>query len=210
MADAVRASLDRVRAFHRGEAEATSDELDVALGLSPRRGSDAPFEDPELVARHPGQSFADLPTPYDVTRGLFETLDLGPDDVVFDLGCGTGRVVLYGAAVCPAAFFGIEIVEERVAEGRAAIEASGQARVTIVQGSALELDLAPATVVYLARPFGDENEAKMMARLATEARKRRLRVVTHRIRPGRIDEVAFEVVSVGTLSFYRSRHPART
>jgi SAM-dependent methyltransferase len=196
---------DLVRAFHRGIADATSEALDEALGLPRRQPVLGIHEDEDLVRRHPGESFADLPTPYDVARGLFETLALDEDDVVFDLGCGTGRVVLYGAAVSPARFRGIEIVEERVAIAQDAIRASGLGRVTVVGGSVLDHDLSEPSVFCMARPFGDDTEARVFARLYEEARRRDVMVVTHRIRPGLLDARILEPISTGTLNIHRSR-----
>lgn len=197
--------LELIRAFHRGEVVATDDDLDAALGLPRRQPVMAIHEDPELVRRHPGESFADLPTPFDVARGLFETLDLDADDVVFDLGCGTGRVVLYGAAVTPARFHGIEIVEERVVIAQEAIRASGIERVTFVDGSVLDHDLSQPTVFYMARPFTDEIEQRVFARLYEEAQRRDVTVVTHRIRPGLLDPAILVPISTGMLSIHRSR-----
>ncbi len=197
--------LDLVRAFQRSAVEPGDDELDAALGLPPRKPVLGIYEDPELARRHPHESFADLPTPFDVTRGLFEALDLGPDDVLFDLGCGTGRVVLYGAVVSPARFVGIEIVEERVEVARDAVRASGIERVTFVAASALDHELSTPSVLYLSRPFADEIEAKVVAKIQDEARRRALTVVTHRMRPGRFDPAVLEPISTGTLTIYRSR-----
>lgn len=205
---AIAQGLDLVRAFHRAAAEPTDDELDAALGLPRREPILGIHEDAELVRRHPGESFADLPTPFDVTRGLFETLDLDGDDVLFDLGCGTGRVVLYGAVVSRARFCGIEIVEERVVVAQEAVRKSGIERVTFVAGSALDHELSTPTVLYLSRPFADAIEAQVVTRIHDEARRRPLTVVTHRMRPGRFDPAILEPIAIGTLSIHRSRAPS--
>lgn len=60
-------------------------------------------------------------TDYQVTRYLLNKVKPGPQDIVYDLGCGYGRVILYGALTTEARYRGIEIVGERVsdeAEGR--------------------------------------------------------------------------------------------
>jgi len=193
-----------VRAFHLGTTDPSEEAMDAALGLPQRVPILGIYEDPDLARRHPGESFADLPTPFAIARGLFEALALSADDVMFDLGCGTGRVVLYGAAVTPARFHGIEIVEGRVEVGQVAVRTSGLDRVTIACGSVMDHDLSAASVFYMCRPFGDETEAKVVERLHAEARRRPIRVVTHRVRPGRLDPSILEPISTGTLTIYRS------
>ncbi len=201
--------MELALAFHRGEVESSDDEVDAALGLPARRPTGQPFEDEALLRRHPGESFADLPTPYPVARGLLEMLQLGADDVFFDLGCAEGRVLLYGGVTTPARFVGIEIVEERAKVARRAAHALGLApRVSVVTGNVLDADLSLATVFYLFRPFGEETEAKVLLRLHDEARRRAVVVVTHRIAPGHLDPELFEPLATGLLQVHRSAGPA--
>lgn len=194
-----------MRAYHQGEVEPTDEALDAALGLPPRQPVLGIHEDPRLARRHPGESFADLPTPFDVTRGLYEALALGEDDLLYDLGCGSGRVVLYGAVVTPARFRGIEIVEERIDVALEAVRRSGIERVTFIAASALDHEISEPSVLYLSRPFADEIETLVVAKIHAEARRRALTVVTHRMRPGRFDTSTLEPISTGTLTIYRSR-----
>lgn len=197
--------LDLVRAFHRREVEASDEALDAALGLPPRTPTGQPFEDEELVRRHPGESFADLPTPYVVARDLFEVLHPTEDDVVLDLGCAMGRVVLYGGVVTGARLVGIEIVEERAAIAAAAVEALGLApRVSIVAGNVLAHDLSRATIVYMFRPFGEATEAEVVRRLHDEARRRPLTVATMRMNRVTFDPDVFDAVATGTLTVHGS------
>lgn len=198
--------LDLVRAFHRREVEVSDEVLDAALGLPPRRPTGQPFEDEALVRRHPGESFADLPTPYVVARDLFDLLRPSADDVVLDPGCAMGRVVLYGGVVTGARLVGIEIVEERAAIGAAAAEALGLApRVAIVAGNVLAHDVSRATIVYMFRPFGEATEAEVVRRLHDEARRRPLTVATMRMARVTFDPDVFEPVATGALRIAASR-----
>lgn len=194
-----------IAAFHRGEVDVGDPALDVAIGLPPREPTGQPFETPALLERHPGESFADLPTPYAVARGLFEMLELGAADVFFDLGCAEGRVLLYGAVVTEARFVGIEIVEERAQIALGAVAALGLAdRVEVQCANVLEASLERATVFYLFRPFGEATEARVLARLHEQGRARAIIVVTHRITPGQMDPGVFEPVATGLLQVHRS------
>ena len=198
--------LDLVRAFHRREVEVSDEALDAALGLPPRTPTGQPFEDEALVRRHPGESFADLPTPYVAARDLFDVLRPSAADVVLDLGCATGRVVLYGGVVTGAQLLGIEIVEERAAIGAAAVHTLGLApRVTVVAGNVLDHDLGRATIVYMFRPFGEATEAAVVRRLHDAARRRDLTVATMRMARVVFDPDVFDPVATGTLTIHRSR-----
>jgi len=185
-----------VGAYQRGEVEPTDAELDLALGLV-----------------DPHDARVDLPphaaTPYAICRGLFEALPLRAEDVVLDLGSGTGRVVVYGALVSEACFVGVEIVEERAKDSADAALRLGLDRVSIVTGDVLDPALAPlfdrATVFYAFRPFSDEMEQRVFAAVNAQGAQRRVTVATHRIRPRCLDPELFACVSSGALAIHRSR-----
>lgn len=192
-----RALVDR---FQRGssgrEVEPTDAELDAALGLV-----------------DPHDTRVDIPphaaTPYAVCRGLFEALQLGADDVVLDLGSGTGRVVVYGALVSAARFVGVEIVEERSRDSARAVRHLGLDRATIITGDVLDPALAhlfaSATVFYAFRPFSDDFEQRVFDAINAQGARRRVTVATHRIRPRCLAAELFECVSSGALAIHRSR-----
>jgi len=90
------------------------------------------------------------PSPPAVVSAMLELAGVGPADVVYDLGCGDGRIVIeaarrYGArAVC------IDIDPQRIAEARAnAAEAGVAERIVFRQEDLLQTELARATVVTL-------------------------------------------------------------
>jgi ribosomal protein L11 methylase PrmA len=71
-------------------------------------------------------------------------------DVVYDLGCGDGRIVIAAAQKFGARGVGIDIDPVRVAEARGnAAQAGVEQRVTFRVGDALETDVSEATVVTL-------------------------------------------------------------
>ena len=143
-----------------------------------------------------------------MARDLFDVLRPSATDVVVDLGCATGRVVLYGGVVTEAQLLGIEIVEERAAVGATAAGALGLSpRVTVAAGNVLDHDLGRATIVYMFRPFGEATEAAVVRRLHDEARRRSLTVATMRMARVAFDPDVFEPVATGTLTIHRSRRP---
>jgi len=89
-------------------------------------------------------------TPEAVVARMLELARVGPSDVVYDLGCGDGRIVIAAARQHGARAVGFDIDPERVAEARRNVAAAGvEQRVRIEQRDVFELDLSPATVVTL-------------------------------------------------------------
>jgi predicted RNA methylase len=91
-----------------------------------------------------------VPTPQQVVDKMLELAKVTSNDVVYDLGCGDGRIVVTAAKRYGARAVGFEIDPERVAEARENVRLSGVGdRVTIEQKDIFSLDLAPASVVTL-------------------------------------------------------------
>ncbi|MCO5168596.1 MAG: class I SAM-dependent methyltransferase [Planctomycetes bacterium] len=124
-------------------------------------GFDAPLDDRLAVERAAGegaQAYGEL-REGEALR-LLRWLRLGPQDALFDLGAGTGKLVLWAAATTRVGLaVGVELsrhhhevargVLERLLAALPAAEAAGlRARVRLVQGDLRAVDLTPATVVY--------------------------------------------------------------
>jgi ribosomal protein L11 methylase PrmA len=72
------------------------------------------------------------------------------DDVLYDLGCGDGRIVVAAAKKYRCKAFGYDIDPQRVKESLDNVKKSGVGRlVTIEEKDIFTLDLRPATVVTL-------------------------------------------------------------
>jgi hypothetical protein len=97
----------------------------------------------------------DIPTPYlpSTTVAVDEMLriaNVGPNDLVADLGSGDGRVVISAARDYGARGLGIELDPKLVAESQANARAAGvESLVTFRQGDVLTADYQAATVVTL-------------------------------------------------------------
>jgi predicted RNA methylase len=101
------------------------------------------FSDPDTLAPA-------YPTPQTVVDQMLTIAQVKPGEMVYDLGCGDGRIVISAARKFKARAVGIEIrrdIYERTAAKVAALGLSDQVR--IVQGNALRYDLSPADVVTL-------------------------------------------------------------
>lgn len=194
-------------AYHRGARAASDEELDEALGLVEHEQVIGTSYEPLLEAHHAAESIVYLPTPYPACRSFFHEVAPTSRDLVFDLGCGVGRLVLYGALTTQASFRGVEIVEPRYAAAKQAAARLLPCPIEIVHGNALEQDLETGTIFYAYRPFSPQTESTMLARFHAMAKQRPVTVGTYRLPPTLFDPQIFHRTDRGALQIYRS-HPA--
>ncbi|ETK78573.1 hypothetical protein F441_15713 [Phytophthora nicotianae CJ01A1] len=90
-------------------------------------------------------------TPLSAFRRALELVHVDASDVVYDLGCGDGRLLIDAARSFGVRAVGVEINPKRAQQARDAAEANGVGHlVTVHQANALEFDIpADATVVFL-------------------------------------------------------------
>ena len=89
-------------------------------------------------------------TPQDVVERMLRLAHVGPKDVVYDLGCGDGRLVITAAQRYGARGLGVDFDLDRVKESQVnAVKAGVEALVEFKHQSALDVDVSPATVVTL-------------------------------------------------------------
>jgi SAM-dependent methyltransferase len=107
-----------------------------------------------------------VPTPQPVVDKMLELAEIGEGDVVYDLGCGDGRIVVTAARQYGVRAVGVDISPRRVREARDRVaEAGVEDLVTIRQADFFQLDLRPATVVTLY--LVPELNVRLMPQLAT-------------------------------------------
>ena len=97
----------------------------------------------------PGEKLAPfVPTPMEIVDKMLELARVGPDDVVYDLGSGDGRIVIRAAQKYGAKGIGVELDERLAKDSQAQVrELKLEDKVTIIQGDMLQADIKPATVV---------------------------------------------------------------
>ncbi|WP_424990410.1 SAM-dependent methyltransferase [Fluviibacterium sp. S390] len=96
-----------------------------------------------------------LGTPAPLIAPLLNVVAPGPEDVLVDLGCGDGRVVLAAAQQFGCRAIGVEanlVLVAAAKDARAALDPALQDRVEILQGFAEEADLSRATIIFLFLP----------------------------------------------------------
>ena len=92
-----------------------------------------------------------VPTQDVTVQGMLDLAGVGPNDVVYDLGCGDGKIVI-AAAKRGARAVGVDIDPQRVKEATDNVKAAGvQDKVTIIHGDIFDpaLKISEATVVTL-------------------------------------------------------------
>ena len=114
-----------------------------------------------------------VPTSLRTVRKMLDLAKVGPDDLVYDLGCGDGRTIVTAARRYGARAFGIEIDPLRYAWCQALIAVLGlRDRVRVVYGDFFAQDLSEATVVtcYLLESTNRQLQKKLLSELDPGAR----------------------------------------
>jgi SAM-dependent methyltransferase len=91
-----------------------------------------------------------VPTPPEVVDLMLAFAKVGPKDVVYDLGCGDGRIVIAAAKKYGARGVGVDIDPVRINESIANARKAGVEKlVTFKLQDAMKTDVSEATVVTL-------------------------------------------------------------
>jgi ubiquinone/menaquinone biosynthesis C-methylase UbiE len=102
----------------------------------------------EAPARSPDVPY--VPTKQEVVEEMLRMAGVKPGDVVYDLGCGDGRIVITAAQKFGARGIGVDINPQRIAEANANARRAGvEKEVTFKLGDLFEADIREATVVTL-------------------------------------------------------------
>ena len=116
-------------------------------------------------------------TPDEVVAEMLRLAKVGPSDVVYDLGCGDGRIVIAAAQQHGARGVGIDIDPRRIEEANAGARRAGVShRVRFAVQDLFQTDFSEATVVtlYLFPELNARLRPKLLAELKPGAR-----VVSH-------------------------------
>lgn len=129
-----------------------------ALGFGDSTASVAPF----------------VPTPFNVIRRMLELAEVGPEDVIYDLGCGDGRILItavqeFGVKKA----VGFELTPQMVEATSHKIREMGlDDKIKIVNENFFESDLSGATVItlYLTTSGNAKLKPKLIEELPDGAR----------------------------------------
>jgi trans-aconitate methyltransferase len=114
-----------------------------------------------------------VPSPVEVVDAMLDLAGVRQDDVVYDLGCGDGRIVVAAARKFGARGVGVDVDSDLIVEARRRAEAAGvSARTRFEEADIFETDIRPATVValYLMPAALKKLKPKLLAELKPGAR----------------------------------------
>jgi SAM-dependent methyltransferase len=91
-----------------------------------------------------------VPSESSVITAMLDAANVGPGDVVYDLGCGDGAIVITAASRYGARGVGVDIDPQRIREANQnAVRAGVTDRVRFLTQDLFTTDVSPATVVAL-------------------------------------------------------------
>src|SRR4051794_4504768 len=115
----------------------------VAVAADDKKKDDDEKKEPDVVF---------VPTPQEVVEKMLELAKVTKKDVMYDLGCGDGRIVCTAAKKYGCKATGIDIDPDRIKDSMATkkkLSADAQKLVTIKRADIFKQDLSDATVVTL-------------------------------------------------------------
>lgn len=120
----------------------------LTLGLLLSLVAPAFGQSAQQPAREPDVVY--VPTSYEVVAEMLQMGSVQAGDVVYDLGCGDGRIVIEAAKKFGTRGVGIDIDPQRIREARANAKTAGvEHLVTFHVADLFETDISEATVVTL-------------------------------------------------------------
>jgi predicted RNA methylase len=113
----------------------------IVAAVTPPNDADAGNETPDIEY---------VPTPMNVLDKMFEVAKIRPGDVLYDLGCGDGRLVVQAAKRYGIKGIGFDVDPQRIKESNENAKTNGvEHLVRFEKKNIFEVDLGPATVVTL-------------------------------------------------------------
>ncbi len=148
-----------------------------------RRPEDVNHKVPDWVRAtfwgdHPDSLAPYVPTPLNIVREMLTIAGAGPGDVVYDLGCGDGRVLFTAVEEFKVSrAVGYDLDQEMVEGLEKRIRDAGMVgRIAAIQANFMEADLTPATIVTLY--LTTSGNAKLKPKLEADL-KPGARVISH-------------------------------
>jgi len=163
----------------------------------PRSAAPAPANpgDPASPARTAEKLAPFVPSPMEVVDRMLLLARVTPDDVVYDLGSGDGRIPIRAAQLFGAKAVGVELDRGLAEESRKNVsELKLEEKVTIIQGDLLQTDLSPATVITL---YLLVSANEMLRPILEKTLKPGTRVVAHDMRVPGWEAYREEAVQMG-------------
>ena len=146
-----------------------------------------------------------IPTDEKIVNAMLDLAEVNSNDVLYDLGCGDGRIVVAAALERNTRGVGIDVDPMRITEAIEYAQHTGVEYLThFMEGDLLEADFSPATVVTLY--LLDLVNVQLRPRLLDELRPG-TRIISHAFNMG--DWKADERENMGSINIYKWIVPAK-
>lgn len=143
-----------------------------------------------------------VPTPQEVVDAMLKMAQVGPNDVLYDLGSGDGRIPITAAKVYGIRAVGIDIDPQRIREANENARVAGVSdKVRFLNQDLFTTDISQATVVtlYLLPSLN----LRLLPKLNGEL-KAGTRVVSHAFDMGEIKPLQMQVIDGRSIYFWRT------
>lgn len=141
-------------------------------------------------------------TPLEVAKKMLDISQISPSEMLYDLGCGDGRLIILAAKEIGAKSTGIELREDLVERARTEIKRlSLENKVNVIQGNFFDVAISDANVVtlYLTSSANERLRPKLEAEL-----KPGTRVISHDFKvPGWKPSTVYNELLGHTIYAYR-------
>jgi cyclopropane fatty-acyl-phospholipid synthase-like methyltransferase len=141
-------------------------------------------------------------TPLEVARKMLDLSQIRSGEVLYDLGCGDGRLIIIAAKEIGAKATGVELREDLIERARTEIKRLNlEDKVSVIQGNFFDVAISDADVVtlYLTSSANERLRPKLEAELKPGAR-----VVSHDFKvPGWKPSAVYNELLGHTIYAYR-------
>ena len=136
----------------------------------------------------PAAVHAYVPTPWSLARRALDVIEVSPDDVFLDYGCGRGRVLVVALHYPFRRVIGVELIPALAKDARRNV-ARHRTRSQVIEGDAATSPLSDeVTVIYMFNAFGSDTLNDVLSRIreSISRRPRAIRVLTYAMDPNRL------------------------
>jgi len=141
-------------------------------------------------------------TPLEVAKKMLDLSKVRSGEVLYDLGCGDGRLIILAAREAGARATGVELREDLIERARTEIKRLNlEGKVNVIQGNFFDISISDADVVtlYLTSSANERLRPKLEAEL-----KQGARVVSHDFKvPGWKPSAVYNELLGHTIYYYR-------
>ncbi|OQA03880.1 MAG: hypothetical protein BWY68_00610 [bacterium ADurb.Bin400] len=166
-----------LQSFDRSNDHLDDSVLDLILGINYEE-SEKELDRHKLRGQYGSEQYIYEGTPYDYIRYFLHILAPEQTDIIYDLGSGYGRVVLYGALTTTARYKGIELIPERVERCNTIKNKISIENADFIRSNVLDHDYSDGTIFFLFNPFATQTLYEVGQRLEEIANSHYIRIVS--------------------------------